>query len=161
LSASQTHLIVMPTLSGAYFDSVEHRDPGALGVLPRAWWFGDFAEGGTQFRGIDATIAYLRQILENHGPFDGAWGFSQGGACAAILASLLADPSQHPTFASPGRNWPPPPLKFVVMVSGFIPLDPMCQSLFKQAVPTPSLLVLGKGDTVAGHGQSTPPPSSS
>ena len=144
----------MPTLSGAYFDSIENRSPQALESFPRAWWFGDFAEGPIEFKGIDATIRHLRRILETLGPFDGVWGFSQGGACAAILASLMADPSQHTVFAAPGANWPPSPLKFAVICSGFIPLDPMCQALFKKKVPTPSLLVLGKGDTVAGHGQS-------
>lgn len=145
----------MPTLSGEIFD------PTASPLLPpeclpRAWWFGDFAQGTTHFRGIEATLVRLRHILETQGPFDGVWGFSQGGACAAVLASLVADPGQHPTFAAPGPGWPPPPLRFVVIVSGFVPLDPTCQALFARKVDTPSLLVLGKGDTVAGHGK---PPS--
>lgn len=73
-----------------------------------------------------------------------------------MLASLVANPSQHPIFAAPGPNWPPPPFKFAIIISGFLPMDPMCNAWFDSKVPTPSLHVLGRGDTIVAHDRSLP-----
>lgn len=147
----------MPTVSAADFDSsATGAAAGAPEDLPRGWWFAEREEGFRRFRGVEPTLEYLRKVLVEQGPFQGVWGFSQGGACAAILASLIADPSQHPIFAAPGPNWPPPPLQLAVIVGGFLPLDPMCNALFEKKVPTPSLHVVGRGDTIVGHGKLPP-----
>jgi len=144
----------MPTVSAADFDSSATAASGAPEDLPRGWWFADREDGFTKFRGVEPTLEYLRQIITEKGPFQGVWGFSQGGACAAMVASLMADPSLHPVFAAPGPNWPPPPLQFAVIVGGFLPLDPTCKAMFDTKVPTPSLHVLGRGDTIVGQGRS-------
>lgn len=126
-------------------------------AAPRCWWFGDHAEGRLGYRGVDATIRRLRHILETQGPFDGVFGFSQGASGAALLTSLLEDPTQHPVFAAPGRegeSWPPSPLKFAVMVAGFAALSDEGQRAVKRTVATPALLVVGRGDTVVSQGKS-------
>lgn len=50
-------------------------------------------------------------------------------------------------------GWPPAPLKFAVMVSGFAALSEAGQRAVKRAVDTPGLLVIGKGDTVVAEGK--------
>jgi Ran GTPase-activating protein (RanGAP) involved in mRNA processing and transport len=68
----------------------------------RCWWHtcSNAANAGMQstdseddmlnlrYVGLEDSIAYLEKYFELMGPFDGILGFSQGGALAAILASM-------------------------------------------------------------------------
>ena len=111
----------------------------------RGWWnAAEAAESPGQSKtyvGLEDSLALARQTLQEDGPFDGLLGFSQGATLGAILC--LA-PSSLP---------PLPPLRFAVLVSGFMPRDPALELLVGTAdgrpplrVPLPSLHVMGEND---------------
>lgn len=62
----------------------------------------------------DVQNAYRRlaSFVDSEGPFDGVWGFSQGGAMAALL--LLMHQKANPG----GHNWP---FKMAIFTSTFLP----------------------------------------
>lgn len=109
-------------------------------------------DGYRHFRGYDESIEYLRTVLNQQGPFDACFGFSQGAACAAVLAALLEKPHAHPAFEGCEQS----PFKFVILSGGPMPLDPRCQPLFQGGLTTRSLHILGRGDTVVEAERSLP-----
>ena len=117
---------------------------------PRGWW--NAAEAAERpatskaYVGLEDSLALARQTLQEHGPFDGLLGFSQGATLGALLC--LA-PS------------PLPPLRFAVLVSGFMPRDPALEPLVGTAegppplrVPLPSLHVMGENDQLVAAASS-------
>lgn len=68
----------MPTTSSADFDSTADSTSSAPEDIPRAWWFAERKEGFKHFSQLEECIVYFRKVLEEQGPFDGVWGFSQG-----------------------------------------------------------------------------------
>ncbi|GAA5980279.1 hypothetical protein JCM11641_005527 [Rhodosporidiobolus odoratus] len=161
------HVVHVPTESAEdfknKFDSDASSAPASDADTPRAWWFAEPSTGDghyRKFRDFDATLRYLRDILEKQGPFDGVFGFSQGGAAAAILAALVENPTLDPIFAAPSSDssvqWPPKPFKFAILSAGFFPLDPQTSAYFTSKPTTPTLHVLGKGDTIVGEDRSIP-----
>ncbi|KAK4057701.1 Family of serine hydrolases 3 [Microbotryomycetes sp. JL221] len=154
------HILHLPTNSSADFDSTASPNPQSPEETPRAWWFAEQREESRHFLKLDETIMYLRTVMEQHGPFDGVWGFSQGAACAAILTALVENPSLHPAFAAssynPAVTWPPQQFKFTILSSGFLPLDPRTKRMFDEPLKTPSLHILGRGDTIVGTDRSLP-----
>jgi len=120
---------------------------------PRGWW--NAAEAAERpatsktYVGLEDSLALARQALQEHGPFDGLLGFSQGATLGALLC--LA-PSSVP---------PLPPLRFAVLVSGFMPRDPALEPLVGMAdgppplrVPLPSLHVMGENDQLVAAASS-------
>jgi hypothetical protein len=75
---------------------------------------------------------------------------------AAILTALVERPHLHPVFAA--IDPPIRPFQFSIMVAGLLPLDPRCLALFEgqQPLNTPSLHVLGRGDTIVEDSRSLP-----
>lgn len=73
-----------------------------------------------------------------------------------MLTALVENPSLHPVFAAPYTDpnvvWPPAPFKFSVLSAGFMPADPVWKALFDTPSKTPTLHVLGRGDTIVGSG---------
>lgn len=146
------------------FDSDASASPSSDADTPRAWWFAKPHPSDGHYREFvrfDETLRHLRQILEEQGPFDGVFGFSQGAACGAILTALVEDPSLDPVFSAPPANpdveWPPKPFKFAILSAGFFPLDPRAAGYFEKRKPTtPTLHVLGRGDTIVGEERSVP-----
>ncbi|KAI8331667.1 serine hydrolase FSH [Chlamydoabsidia padenii] len=55
----------------------------------------------------------LKKVLMEQGPFDGVFGFSQGGTVAALLSILLEGQQVGPNPMGPDRIHPP--LKFVIL----------------------------------------------
>ncbi|TNY21796.1 FSH1-domain-containing protein [Rhodotorula diobovata] len=158
------HVVDMPTSDASRFDSDAAATPTSDADTPRAWWFAESREDGQyrKFVKFEETLRYLRNILEKEGPFDGIFGFSQGAACGAILTALVEQPSLDPIFAAPSENpdvqWPPAPFKFAVLSAGFYPLDPRANACFNGDTKpkTPTLHVLGRGDTIVGEERSVP-----
>ncbi|KAJ5728610.1 uncharacterized protein N7483_003118 [Penicillium malachiteum] len=112
------------------------------------------------FPGLDASLTLIASILRDSGPFDGIVGFSQGGALAAMVASLLEE-NRSEAFArlsSEGEGGIPypdcfaqlnhPPLKFVVCISGYAASHSDYRAFYNPAIQTPMLHFLGSMDTV-------------
>lgn len=72
-----------------------------------------------------------------------------------MITALVARPELHPEFARPGENWPPAQFKFSIMVGGFLPADVRCTPWFKPAIDTPTLHIIGRGDTIVEAGPSS------
>ena len=108
-------------------------------------------------------------MLAADGPFDGAIGFSQGGAAAGMLAALLDGrperreafvalheresraPVFPATFLNAKGDLTHPPLKFVVVYSGFAAPPEMHGAFYEPMITTPSLHVFGGLDTVVAE----------
>ncbi|XP_028938368.1 esterase OVCA2 [Ornithorhynchus anatinus] len=112
---------------------------------PRGWWFSEPEEAAfsaleepAACRGLEEALEAVREALEQHGPFDGLLGFSQGAALVALVCALgqAGDP-----------RFPPP--RFAILVSGFRPRGPRpAPPLLRAPVELPSLHVLGEADRV-------------
>ncbi|GAA5857270.1 hypothetical protein JCM5353_003595 [Sporobolomyces roseus] len=160
------HVVDMPTTSSEdfkdKFDSSANANSTAPEDTPRAWWFGKpSAEDGQmrEYSKFDQTVVYLRELMEKHQP-DAVWGFSQGATAAAILTALVENPSLDPVFEAAPKDssipWPPKPFKFAILSAGFFPLDPRTTAYFETKPKTPTLHVLGRGDTIVGEERSVP-----
>ncbi|KAJ0163086.1 Ovarian cancer-associated -like protein [Colletotrichum tanaceti] len=74
---------------------------------------------------ILATENELRQVIEDHGPFDGLLGYSQGGSMAAQIAMRLL-------IENPYATLPELPIKFLVLINSAVP--PLIMPLDEQQV---------------------------
>ncbi|BGO90560.1 hypothetical protein NBRC10512_005279 [Rhodotorula toruloides] len=137
--------LLMPTLDSS--DFTELLNPAF------SWW-----DWSTHYKykpgEFEGALRHLRQFMEENGPFDAVFSFSQGAAMAVLLLALLENPDLHPAWtAGPskeGVEWPPAPLKCAVLCSAFGPLDPdFARWFFGRRPIIPTLHVIGKNDVVA------------
>ena len=63
-----------------------------------AWWRRSTTAEPPVYLGLDTGLEAIARVLTTEGPFDGIIGFSQGAACAALVASLL-EPGRRSAFA--------------------------------------------------------------
>lgn len=126
------------------------------------WW--RRKDGTTIYEGIEKGLARVAETIRLEGPFDGAIGFSQGGALAAMIASLLETDRRHAfdalcarksdKFPYPtsfiGKNGEPlqEPLKFAIIYSGFAAPFETYEGFYNPKIKTPVLHFLGSLDTV-------------
>lgn len=106
----------------------------------------------------------MAETIHEQGPFDGVIGFSQGGALAAMVASLL-EPGRRQAFdalcASQSEKFPYPisfvgkngeplqqPLKFAIIYSGFVAPIEYYEGFYNPKIKTSVLHFLGSLDTV-------------
>ncbi|KAF2767918.1 hypothetical protein EJ03DRAFT_352673 [Teratosphaeria nubilosa] len=136
------------------------------------WWRrkGD-AEPYT-YEGMEQGLQRIADVLRDEGPFDGVVGFSQGGAAAGMLASLL-EPGRREAFEAwqkeGGMRYPDsfvadtgyiesvvhPPLKFAVSYSGFgASTHALYRGFYEPRIATPMLHFLGSVDTVVSEERS-------
>lgn len=129
------------------------------------WWVRRGTAEPMEYDGIERGIGAVADVLRAEGPFDGVIGFSQGGALAGMLASLL-EPGRRQAFnelhKSGGLPWPDalsgeepsngcchPPLRFAVSYSGYGASPNVLYRGFSQPkIRTPVLSFLGQLDTV-------------
>ncbi|RMZ72341.1 dihydrofolate reductase [Pyrenophora seminiperda CCB06] len=131
-----------------------------------AWWRRKGDGEPYTYEGIEQGLAHVASLLKEQGPFDGVIGFSQGGALAAMIASLL-EPGRRAAFEklypSGGMQYPScfeedtgyvesvvhAPLKFAVSYSGFAAIgqNPY-QAFYEPSIKTPVLHFLGSQDVV-------------
>lgn len=116
---------------------------------PRAWWFAKPNDDGSKsYRGFDESMQHIRSFMDEYGPFDGVFGFSQGACLAATLTVFLLHPELHPAFADGKIK----PLRFVVCCGGFPDVTPERASIWSHgSIPTPSLHIVGRGDGIVGE----------
>lgn len=132
------------------------------------WWVreGDAGSGRFLYDGIYRGLDSVAHILETQGPFTGVIGFSQGGALAGMVASLL-EPGRSRAFdaqaAKGGIPFPESfgksiegngsgvhvPLEFAVSYSGFADTtSALYMGFYEPKIATPMLHFLGSVDTV-------------
>ncbi|CAN9168030.1 FSH1-domain-containing protein [Alternaria alternata] len=137
-----------------------------------AWWRRKGSGEPYTYEGIEQGLAHIANVLKEQGPFDGVVGFSQGGAAAAMVASLL-EPNRRAAFEKlypeGGMRFPEsfeedtgyvegtihPPLKFAVSYSGFAARgkNPY-HAFYEPKISTPMLHFLGTQDVVVEEARS-------
>lgn len=126
-----------------------------------AWWRRDEATG--LYLGLDEGLARIAETIRAAGGVDGVVGFSQGGAAAAIVASLLEtgrrEAMEAAAAAADGLPYPEAfgevsgPLEFAVSYSGFFAPHARYAGLYEPRIRTPVLHVIGSLDTVVEEGR--------
>ena len=136
------------------------------------WWRRKGDGEPYTYEGMEMGLAKLAECLKRDGPFDGVLGFSQGGAAAGIVASLL-EPGRREAFeaaqSNGGMRYPDsftddsgfieepihPSLKFGVSYSGFgASTNALYQAFYVPKIRTPMLHFLGSVDTVVSEERS-------
>jgi hypothetical protein len=139
------------------------------------WWRRKGDAEPYVYVGMEQGLATISQVLQDQGPFDGVLGFSQGGAAAGMVASLL-EPGRREAFESQqakgGMRYPDsftddtgfvegvvhPPLKFAVSYSGFAAMwkdgKGLYEAFYGPKIQTPMLHFLGTVDTVVSEERS-------
>ncbi len=112
-------------------------------------------------------MARIAEVLKSEGPFGGVVGFSQGGAAAGMVASLL-ERGRREAFEkaemSGGMSFPDsflaegevihPPLRFAISYSGFGAPSQRYQAFYEPKIETPVLHFLGSLDSVVEESRS-------
>ena len=99
----------------------------------------------------------IYEIMEKQGPFDGVIGFSQGGALAGMLASLLEPHRRSSPLLPSGWPVPPanqPPLVFSISYSGNTASEEQYNFVYEPKIKTPMLHFIGTLDTVVDEEKS-------
>lgn len=128
-----------------------------------AWWRRQGEGEPYVYSGLEEGLGRIAEVLRDEGPFDGVVGFSQGGAAAGMVASLLEE-GRKDAFekrrAQGGMPFPDgfeghPPLKFAVSYSGFAATGRNPYGAFYDPkIKTPMLHFLGSLDTVVEESRS-------
>jgi len=133
-----------------------------------AWW--RRVDGGKIYKGLELGLARIAETIRKEGPFDGCIGFSQGGAAAAIVASLLeegrkeafdtahnkdAEHIEYPhSFLEEDGSIIQRPLRFAVVYSGFAAPSENYAAFYEPKIKTPLLHFLGSLDTLVDEQRS-------
>ncbi|KAK0303034.1 hypothetical protein LTR01_008325 [Friedmanniomyces endolithicus] len=140
------------------------------------WWRRKGDAQPYTYEGMERGFERIASVLQEHStePFAGVIGFSQGGAAAGMVASLL-EPDRRHAFetaqAKGGMRYPDsfvkdtgcieetvhPPMRFAVSYSGFsaaMANAGLYQAFYEPKIMTPMLHVLGTVDTVVGEDRS-------
>lgn len=156
----------IPTFGGTNPESEDTANEIEDGPDAWGWWRRKGEAEPFTYEGIELGLARIAEVLKSEGPFDGVIGFSQGGAAAGMVASLL-EPERRKSFetaqAKGGMSFPEPfvndtgfvegiihpPLKFAVSYSGFAAsTNPLYQAFYEPQIRTPMLHFLGSLDTI-------------
>lgn len=136
------------------------------------WWRRKGDGEPYTYEGMELGLARIAETLTEQGPFDGVLGFSQGGAAAGMVASLL-EPGRREAFEAAqskgGMRYPDsfvkdrgyigeavhPPLRFAVSYSGFgASTNALYQAFYEPKIGTPISHFLGSVDTVVSEDRS-------
>jgi hypothetical protein len=126
------------------------------------WWRKDESSG--LYTGLSEGLDVVANAITEAGGIDAVVGFSQGGAMAALVASLLerdryaafasASQGQNPSLPFPEsfqklvREQHHPPLAFFISYSGFFAPHALYMPFYSPPICTPSLHFIGSLDTV-------------
>lgn len=136
------------------------------------WWTRKGDSEPFRYDGMELGFERVAETLRTQGPFDGVVGFSQGGALAGMVASLL-EPGRRETFTDRvgkgGMAYPASfeedtgyvtdvvhaPMRFAVSYSGFgATTNPLYMGFYEPKIATPMLHFLGSVDTVVEEARS-------
>ncbi|PKI82300.1 dihydrofolate reductase [Malassezia vespertilionis] len=131
------HVRALPSASNPEPGEPNPADP--VEKQARAWWRHD----GDVYRGWDNSAMFLQTVFQEHGPFDGIMGFSQGGSVTAVITAALEHPSLVPEMHGKFQELP---FKFAINISGFRPADQKFDALFEPKIATPMLIIIGMND---------------
>ena len=92
-----------------------------------------------------ATFAYLSEILDSSGPFDGVIGFSQGASVGSLLAALLEQPQDMRPVAFSTTHTA---FRFVVSFSGYREEDVRVRKYYEPRISTPILHFISASDPI-------------
>ncbi|KAK4609291.1 Esterase inpF [Fulvia fulva] len=167
--------LVYPTapMKLEYSDIPGHDTDGPSDNLEACgWWKRRGDDEPYTYEGMEVGLEAIAKVLKEGGPFDGALGFSQGGAAAGMVAALLED-GRREAFekhqAKGGMQYPDPftndsgyvedaihpPLKFAVSYSGFgASTHPLYHGFYEPKIRTPMLHFIGTVDTVVSEERS-------
>lgn len=130
-----------------------------------AWWKKSDNTGA--YEGLEEGLERIRSTIADVGGVDGVMGFSQGGAAALLVASLLergrsTSFSTHLAGNASAFPYPPgwemlqpSPLKFCVSYSGFISEDERYKAFYEPKLQTKTLSVVGSLDSVVEESRSS------
>ena len=118
----------------------------------KGWWFSkedgsyDALETTDCQNGFEESLAYLDNVFETQGPFDGILAFSQG----ACLASILCRISQQNSSSQESVKFKFIKFKFAIIVAGFKSGQVQHEIYYDKykKIDLPSLHVIGKADKV-------------
>ncbi|MCO5574044.1 hypothetical protein L7F22_027822 [Adiantum nelumboides] len=100
-------------------------------------WF-QFNKDYSEFINLEECKDFLSKYMQEHGPFDGLMGFSQGGVQAAAFAGL-----QQKGMVLQGH----PPLRFIILVSGIgLNNKQAMHECYSEIVLCPSAHIIGDKD---------------
>lgn len=135
------HVQALPSSSNPEPGPIDPTLP--LEQQPRAWWVRE--DNSDKYIGWEQSAAYLRKYCLENGPFDGVLGFSQGASVTAVFSAAMQRPGIVPETSEPLQSMP---LKFSIMVSGFVPRDAGLGALFDKPLELPTLHVIGREDAI-------------
>lgn len=146
--------------------------PDKDGPEAYGWWRRKGDGEPYRYEGLDQGLAQIAAVMQTSGPFDGVIGFSQGGAAAGMVASLL-EPGRREAFEAQqkdgGMRYPDsftadsgfvedviaPRMRFAVSYSGFAAsTHPLYRAFYAPQIRTPMLHFLGTVDTVVEEARS-------
>lgn len=124
----------------------------------RAWWFARDGEWksktGGGFIGLEESLEYLGAYVEERGPVDAIWGFSQGACLAGMLCALLQSKhATHPLRKLLGSPTTGDAMSMAtplagIIFSGFRARYPQYDDLYASGIDVPMLHVLGEHDAL-------------
>jgi len=122
--------------------------------IEKGWWFSatnksyDALEITDCDSGFNETMDYINEIFQTKGPFDGIFGFSQGGCLSSILCKIAMDQNNKYEFIR---------FKFAIIVAGF-KSNQMQHKIFydlNNKINLPTMHLIGNGDKVIPQDLST------
>eukprot|EP00397_Hematodinium_sp_SG-2012_P057847 GEMP01072698.1.p1 GENE.GEMP01072698.1~~GEMP01072698.1.p1 ORF type:complete len:262 (+),score=39.57 GEMP01072698.1:95-787(+) len=121
-------------------DADEQQDEMTKLFFPNVPYFSwyrryDDEDGTVRYADFDKGLAHVQQIMKDHGPFDGAIAFSQGGIMLQILLAMQRD---DPSLMQ---------LRFAVICNIHRCECTSLLHLFKEKIPTPTLILSTDDDT--------------
>lgn len=136
------------------------------------WWRRKGDAEPFVYAGMEQGLATIADVLKTQGPYQGVLGFSQGGAAAGMVASLLETGRREAFEQAQGKGgmrYPDsltddtgfvegmvhPPLKFAVSYSGFgASTNALYHAFYDPQIKTPMLHFSGSVDTVVSEERS-------
>jgi pimeloyl-ACP methyl ester carboxylesterase len=114
----------------------------------RAWWFArddpTNSDAGS-YEGLEQSLDYLGNYIQESGPVHAIWGFSQGACFAGLLTALLSDQlKDHPLRKHLPSNQGSPSAG--VFVSGFRARFSQYDSIYAKGIDVPTLSIIGEKD---------------